>query len=111
MSARHHERIGRHDGSYVAFHDIHGRDPRASGISHDMDDQVAFGTARTLLHDVRFSAGDMADRSCDDLRGIQGRPLEKQGAHLIELLTESMAPGHTGSLLFCKKTAIKWIID
>jgi hypothetical protein len=72
-----------------------------------MDDQVAFGTARTLLHDVRFSAGDMADRSSDDLRGIQGRPLEKQGAHLTEALTELMAPGQTGSLFVLQKNSNK----
>lgn len=84
MSAGHHERSGGHYGSYVAFHDIHCRDPRAVGISHDMDDKIAVGTARTLLHDVRIPAGDMAYRRYYDIYRLQIGPLEKQGAHLTE---------------------------
>ena len=82
MPAGHNARGRRHDGSDVAFDDIHSNHTCAAGISDDMDDKVAGGTSRSFLYDVRFPSGDMADRSGDDIYRLQNGTMEKQGDNL-----------------------------
>ena len=67
----------------MAVNDLHGTDTCSVGIPDDMDDKITGGTARSLLHDVRFASADMADRSGDDLHRIQNGTMEEQGDNLI----------------------------